>query len=182
MLHAQYITKPAAKCASIKVKITGIHAKTAACVLSAGVGLSLNWTYIVIPMISGQTPMLRKSGTGQLKCLNAWFYYGDTVYTTIKDIIDCVKRGWQTGNSDTALDTYKEAKILIIDEIGLQYGTDSERIELYELFNYRYCEELPTIAVSNFTKDEVIQILGLRISDRLFSHALEFTIEGESKR
>lgn len=117
-----------------------------------------------------------------LKCLNAWFYYGDTVYTTIKDIIDCVKRGWQTGNSDNALDTYKEAKILIIDEIGLQYGTDSERIELYELFNYRYCEELPTIAVSNFTKDEVIQILGLRISDRLFSHALEFTIEGESKR
>src|SRR5918998_258947 len=56
------MTRPAGNEPSMKVKITGIQLKIIACVLSGGVGFIRIWTNIVTPMISGQTPSIRKSG------------------------------------------------------------------------------------------------------------------------
>lgn len=101
--------------------------------------------------------------------------------TTIKEIIDNIKSAWNGGSSN--IEEYKKIPLLIIDEIGVQYGTESERIELFEIFNYRYNEMLPIIALSNVDKEKMEVILGTRIIDRLWNKKSKaFELYGESQR
>lgn len=114
------------------------------------------------------------------------YYSSDFVeYATIKEIIDNIRRCWskEADNFDhLAINRYKTIPLLIIDEIGVQYGSDSERIELYEIFNERYNNMLPIIAISNYNRQQIEKILGLRITDRLFGGAKIFEFSGKSRR
>ena len=110
------------------------------------------------------------------------YYRGDKVYyTSIKEIIDNIKASWKNGEMSD-MDTYCKVPLLIIDEIGVQYGTDSERTELYELFNRRYNDMLPIIAISNHDQKALLRILGQRIFDRLTGGASIFELSGKSYR
>jgi len=64
--------------------------------------------------------------------------------------------------------------LLVIDEVGIQFGTDTERMILYEILDLRYEAMLPVILTTNITDLKSLEkLLGERIIDRLF--------EGESK-
>ena len=60
--------------------------------------------------------------------------------------------------------------LLIIDEVGAQAGTDSERGHLLEVIDLRYQAELPTIVISNCGRDGLTHSLGERAVDRLRDH------------
>ncbi len=67
-----------------------------------------------------------------------------------------------------------EIDLLVIDEVGIQFGTDTERMILYEILDLRYEAMLPVILTTNITDLKSLEkLLGERIIDRLF--------EGESK-
>jgi len=113
------------------------------------------------------------------------YYISDYVlYTTVKEIIDNIKAQWNNENEyiREVLRDYKTIPLLIIDEIGVQYGSESERIELFEIFNERYNNMLPIIAISNYGRKQIEKILGLRICDRLFGGADIIELTGESHR
>lgn len=107
-------------------------------------------------------------------------------YRTIKQIIDAIRDCWSanaTRYDYEVVERIKKSKVLIIDEVGVQYGSSSERNELYEIFNYRYENELPTIVCSNNTLDEIRdEYLGKRIFDRLQGGAAIFEFRGKSMR
>jgi len=64
--------------------------------------------------------------------------------------------------------------LLIIDEIGVQFGTDAERMIFYEVLDNRYEAMQPVILTSNIRNMKTItKLLGERIIDRFF--------EGDSK-
>ena len=64
--------------------------------------------------------------------------------------------------------------LLVIDEVGIQFGTDTERMILYEILDLRYEAMRPVILTTNITDLKSLEkLLGERIIDRLF--------EGESK-
>jgi len=64
--------------------------------------------------------------------------------------------------------------LLVIDEVGVQFGTDTERMILYEVLDLRYEAMLPVILTSNVRNLKTLEkLLGERIIDRLF--------EGESR-
>lgn len=105
--------------------------------------------------------------------------------TTIKDILDEIKSGFKTTGIPTDSRVFQkalEAPVLILDEVGIQYGSEMERTELYRLFNERYDAMRPIIAISNFDKDRLLPILGKRICDRLFDNAAVFRFRGKSQR
>lgn len=56
--------------------------------------------------------------------------------------------------------------LLIIDEVGVQRGTDEERIILTEIINNRYADKKPTILLTNLTTVEIQALLGERIIER----------------
>lgn len=66
------------------------------------------------------------------------------------------------------IDEFKNAKILVVDDVGSSYG-DSKRIMsiLFDLFDYRYSQQLSTIITTNLSKEELHAYLGERTFDRL---------------
>ncbi|WP_062388757.1 ATP-binding protein [Pseudomonas abietaniphila] len=57
--------------------------------------------------------------------------------------------------------------LLVVDEVGVQHGTDFERTVLFEVINGRYEQRKPTIVVSNLGMTDLRQCLGDRAVDRL---------------
>lgn len=112
----------------------------------------------------------------------AWYDEKKVAYRTIKSIIDGVKNSWADKECVNPIYELMEQPLLIIDEIGVQYGSDSERTELYELFNSRYEDKKPTIAISNYDLPALQKTLGQRIFDRLAGGALIFELRGKSQR
>ena len=117
--------------------------------------------------------------------IEGYLYYRskDIVYTSIKEIIEEIRALWKDEcRFYNFVDDCKKAKVLIIDEVGVQYGSDSERIELFDIFNDRYNNCLPTIVMSNYSPEKMKSVLGLRIYDRLFGGAKVFELKGKSHR
>jgi DNA replication protein DnaC len=65
------------------------------------------------------------------------------------------------------IDDYSVPDLLILDEVGVQYGTSSEQIILFEIINNRYEEMKPTILISNEPRDRLASFIGDRIIDRM---------------
>jgi len=96
--------------------------------------------------------------------------------TTLTNMIRHIRSTW--GNKlrddyghiiseDEVLEIYEDAELLVIDEIGSQYGSDNEKVIITELINTRYNNMLPTIIIGNITLSEATDYLGIRVIDRL---------------
>lgn len=111
-----------------------------------------------------------------------WYRENKVAFRPIKAVIDGIRASWDCKDCPNPLEDLATVPLLILDEIGMQYGTASERTELYELFNRRYEDMLPTIAISNNDKNGLLHILGQRIFDRLSGGASIYEIRGRSWR
>ncbi|SUC27732.1 DNA replication protein dnaC [Providencia rustigianii] len=105
--------------------------------------------------------------------------------TTAARIIRAFRRTWSGNSEFSELDVlakYCDPDLLIIDEIGVQYGTDSERNILFEVINDRYESLLPTILVSNLPLNELEEMLGERVVDRLLQGGTVLTFNWATYR
>lgn len=92
------------------------------------------------------------------------------LYTTCMNIIRNVRGTWRKDSeqSETAvLQVYGSAALLVVDEIGVQYGTDGEQTILFDVLDRRYREMMPTILLTNQAKAGFKQFIGDRSFDRL---------------
>ena len=114
-------------------------------------------------------------GTGKthLACAigNQLVESGKTVlFTGCIQAISKVKETWRAGSQDTereVIERYVALDLLILDEVGVQFGSEAEKIILFQIINRRYEEVKPTIIIANLTKDELAGYLGERVVDRL---------------
>jgi DNA replication protein DnaC len=91
-------------------------------------------------------------------------------FTTVQRMIRRLKDAWRKDSEESESDvidilTYPD--LLIIDEIGVQFGTEFEKNFMFDLLNERYEKRRPTILLSNLTGIEIKTFLGDRIYDRL---------------
>jgi DNA replication protein DnaC len=73
------------------------------------------------------------------------------------------------------IDEYGTCKLLILDEVGRQKGTDFERNLLFEIIDKRWNNMLPTTIIGNINKREFADLYGTAIVDRLRPETVEFT-------
>ena len=108
----------------------------------------------------------------------------EIVITTSKKYIDNVRSFYNKKIKIGVLkkDEFLKCKILIIDEIGIMFNTDAERIELFDLFDYRYRNQLPTIVMGNLKKEDIKILLRSRISSRLFGNCESIYIKDSDFR
>ena len=66
-----------------------------------------------------------------------------------------------------AMEAFIKPDLLVLDEIGAQYGTDSEHLILFTIINGRYEAMKPTIVISNLNVDGMKKYLDERGYDRL---------------
>lgn len=57
--------------------------------------------------------------------------------------------------------------LLILDEAGVQFGSDTEKLIIFDILNQRYEQVKPTIVLSNLSLVGITECLGERVIDRL---------------
>lgn len=116
-------------------------------------------------------------GTGKTHLCQAAIRYmventnqSNILMATIKEIIRYVRKTWSKDSENdeqTIIDRLSNKQLLIIDEMGIQTGSDNELDIIFEIINNRYENRLPTVIISNLEKNELVDLLGNRIIDRL---------------
>lgn len=92
------------------------------------------------------------------------------LFTTVQRAVRRIKDSWRkdSGESETdVIDMLVEPDLLILDEIGVQFGSDFEKNLMFDILNERYEKNRPSLLLSNLTAQEVKAFLGERVYDRL---------------
>ena len=93
-----------------------------------------------------------------------------SVFTTASRMLRAIKDTYHKGSEFSekqVLATYETCDLLIIDEIGVQTGSDYEKNIIFDVINSRYENVRPTIILSNLSIDECKLYLGERVFDRM---------------
>lgn len=81
-----------------------------------------------------------------------------------------IKDTWSKGATETesqAVESLVWPDLLILDEVGVQFGSEVEKVLLFDVMNERYEQRKSTIILSNLSLEEVQSYLGERVFDRL---------------
>lgn len=90
--------------------------------------------------------------------------------TDVMRLTRAVKSTWRHNSEVTeedVIERFASLDLLIIDEVGVQFGSPTEMTILQEIINARYESILPTILISNLTFDQLKETIGERIVDRV---------------
>lgn len=127
--------------------------------------------------------MLGKAGTGKSHLASAILQHimpaHCGLYTTASDVIEMVRETWRR-DSDASqgkvMQLLATVPLLVIDEVGVQYGTESEQNTLFQIIDRRYRDRRPMVLMANLQASELKTLLGDRVYDRLreVSQVLQF--------
>lgn len=118
------------------------------------------------------------------------------LFATVSGCVRRVRASWrsETETESDALKIFLIPQLLILDEVGIQSGSDNEHQILFEIINARYSNCLPTILLTNLpildqVKNGVLERKGLKsfIGERLLDRMREgggkaFTCDWQSGR
>jgi len=110
------------------------------------------------------------------------------LYTEAIKIVRKIKDTWRQKTSEevnseqSAINKYVKPKVLVIDEIGMQYGSSTETQFLTEIINDRYNQNKQTILSGNVTVLDMQDILGDRVIDRFKESGRVLVCDWESYR
>ncbi|VVD74771.1 ATP-binding protein [Pandoraea commovens] len=102
------------------------------------------------------------------------------LFTTVMRAVRRVKDTWTRGSTESesaAVAALSFPDLLVLDEIGVQFGSETEKLILFDVLNERYEKRRQTILLSNLTVDDEVvdgrrvpgirSFLGERVFDRL---------------
>jgi len=139
---------------------------------------------------SGQGLVLSgKPGTGKSHLAAAIMQHviqrHSTLYVTCMDVIRMIRETWRKDSTESerdVLDRLGRLHLLVIDEVGVQYGTESEQTILFDVLDLRYRDQLPTILLTNQDMTGAKQFLGDRTWDRIRETSRWVPFDWESYR
>lgn len=94
----------------------------------------------------------------------------NALFLTVMRAIRGIKETWRKDSELSEADAIEDLAfpdLLILDEVGIQFGSDAEKLLLFDVLNERYERRRPTLLLSNLTAQEVAAYLGERVMDRL---------------
>jgi len=93
---------------------------------------------------------------------------GTAVFAVIPDLLDNLRATFDRQNTRVTyaerMDTYLNVPLLALDDLGTESPTDWAGEKLYQIINYRYNQQLPTVVTTN----EIPLGLDSRLRSRLF--------------
>lgn len=107
------------------------------------------------------------------------------LYTSAIDAVRMIRDTWRRDSPRTeteVLDMLASVHLLVLDEVGVQYGTDAEQVSLFDIIDKRYRDMMPTILLTNQNKAGMKAFLGDRSFDRLREGGKWITFGWESHR
>jgi DNA replication protein DnaC len=90
------------------------------------------------------------------------------LFVDIPDLMSRLRATFSPSSSvtlDRRFEAYRTAPLLVLDDLGTQSMTPWVKEKLYQLFNYRYITELPTVVTTAELRDEMDPRLLSRMQD-----------------
>lgn len=107
-------------------------------------------------------------------------------YTTAAGLIRRLRASWNDSHESSEARVLRELAsfdLLVIDEIGVGFGSDSEIAQFSEVVDTRYRECRPTIVISNCDWNGIKRYIGERAADRLRENGgILLAVKGQSWR
>ena len=90
-----------------------------------------------------------------------------TLFLTVPDLLDWLRYayGSQESNFETRFEEIRNINLLVLDDLGTQNATPWAEEKLYQIFNYRYVNRLPTVITTNQVLDEIEGRIQSRLRD-----------------
>jgi DNA replication protein DnaC len=92
------------------------------------------------------------------------------LFVTVARAVRLVKDSWSKDSDRSeseAIELLTAPDLLILDEVGIQSGSDFEKNLIFDVLNERYARRRPVILLSNLEPKEISAFLGERVMDRL---------------
>ncbi len=93
-----------------------------------------------------------------------------SLLVTVSEILQRIRSTWGRNlpeNDGEIIDRFADVNLLILDEVGRQYGTDAEKLDLFKVIDARYRAMRPTMVISNLSPVKICDYLGEAAYDRL---------------
>ena len=106
-------------------------------------------------------------------------------YYKASEIFSSVRSTYQAGsttNEEETLKFFSSIQLLVIDEVGVQKGSEAEKRILFSILDNRVTSNKPTILMSNLGPKALEELLGDRLYDRVRSKCVPMLFAGPSMR
>lgn len=107
------------------------------------------------------------------------------LYVTCMAMIRAIRSTWRKDSEKgerEMLEMFTSVPLLVLDEIGVQYGTDGEQTIIFDVLDRRYRDMKPTILLTNQAKQGFREFIGERSFDRLVETSRWVPFDWESYR
>jgi len=109
-----------------------------------------------------------------------------TLYVVFCDLIAAIKETFSDGSSTNTesriMSAAREAKVLVLDDLGAEQVTDFVINRLFDIVNFRCNHELPLVVSSNLSMQQIGQLYDDRIASRLWEMCEVVHLYGEDIR
>lgn len=108
-----------------------------------------------------------------------------SLFTTVPELIRAVRDTWRRDSKHSTtqvVDSMRALDLLVVDEVGVQTGTDGEQVILYDVLDGRYRDCKPTILITNLDSKALRVAVGDRLYDRLRETSKRVVFEWDSYR
>lgn len=107
------------------------------------------------------------------------------MYINALDAIRMIRDTWRNGSEKSELQVLEllgSIDLLVIDEVGVQYGTDNEQMLMFDIINRRYRDSMPMVLLTNLGTEGFKEYLTERSYDRLRENGKWVSFDWESYR
>ena len=121
------------------------------------------WLIFQGPYASGKTHLAAAIGNYQADLGTPPLFVG------VPDLLDYLRAAFSPNSAqslDRRFEEIRSTRLLILDDLDTQSATPWAREKIYQLFNYRYVAELPTVITTARQLAELDQRLFSRLSDK----------------
>ncbi len=114
----------------------------------------------------------------------------DVLFVTVPDLLDHLRAAFAPGAAeryDERFEQVKKAPLLVLDDLGTEHVTQWALEKLFQLLNYRYLAQLPTVITTNYDLEDMEARLRSRLADpdlveMVTIRAPDFRLSGPEER
>lgn len=147
------------------------------------------WDYFAKP--DGFMWLVGPVGTGKTHLAAAGVRYAceiigsQAVMLSVRQLIRDLRATWEKDAEHTEsqrIEYFGTVPLLVLDEVGVGFGSDAELTQLFDVLDWRYTEKRPTVMLSNLAPSGIKAAIGERIYDRMREGAQLLRFEWKSHR
>jgi len=92
----------------------------------------------------------------------------ETLFLTVPDLLDWLRFTYSSTETsyEQRFDEIRNIKFLVLDDLGTQNATPWAREKLFQIINFRYIHQLPTVITTNLNMNQIDDRISSRLQDR----------------